>query len=248
MRYFFEIGYKGTRYHGWQSQKNAIGVQAVVEEKLHKLFRREINIVASGRTDTGVHCVKQYFHIDIDKELNCPDTLQRLNSFLPNDIAIHSIKRVKDEAHARYMATERTYEYRITKMKNPFTHEFAYYFFRPLDVITMNRAAALLIGAHDFQSFSKVKTDVNHFICDIKKAEWNEKGGLLVFTISANRFLRGMVRAIVGSLIDVGIGKTSLKSFQKIITSKDRRQAGMNVPPEGLFLVNVKYPRSIFLD
>ncbi|MEQ9593020.1 MAG: tRNA pseudouridine(38-40) synthase TruA [Cyclobacteriaceae bacterium] len=248
MRYFFEISYKGSSYHGWQSQKNALGVQAVVEEKLHKLFRREISIVGSGRTDTGVHCMQQYFHLDIDKELDYAETLQRLNSFLPSDIAIHSIRRVKDEAHARYMATERTYEYRITQVKNPFTHEFAYHYFRPLDVITMNRAATLLVGEQDFQSFSKVKTDVNHFICDIRKAEWNQKGGLLVFTITANRFLRGMVRAIVGSLVDVGSGKTSLKSFQKIVSSKDRKQAGMNVPPEGLFLMNVKYPRSIFLD
>ncbi len=248
MRYFFEISYKGSSYHGWQSQKNALGVQAVVEEKLHKLFRREISIVGSGRTDTGVHCVQQYFHLDIDQELNYADTLQRLNSFLPSDIAIHSIKKVKIEAHARYMATERTYEYRITQAKNPFMHEFAYYYFRPLDVITMNRAATLLVGEHDFQSFSKVKTDVNHFICDIRKAEWNEKRELLVFTITANRFLRGMVRAIVGSLVDVGTGKTSLKAFQKIVSSKDRKQAGMNVPPEGLFLMNVKYPKSIFLD
>lgn len=248
MRYFFEISYKGTNYHGWQSQTNAIGVQAAVEEVMKKLFRAEIKVVGSGRTDTGVHCIKQFFHVDLDKELNYQDALQRLNSFLPRDISINSIRNVKEDAHARYQATERTYEYRITPRKNPFYHDYAYYFFKKLDVSTMNKAATLLVGKQDFQSFSKVKTDVNHFICDIKRARWNEKGDLLVFTISANRFLRGMVRSIVGSLLDVGSGKSSLKDFQKIVKSKDRKQAGMNVPPEGLFLIDVKYPKQIFLD
>jgi len=248
MRYFFEISYNGTNYHGWQSQANAVGVQAVVENVFRKLFREDIGIVGSGRTDTGVHCIKQYFHADLEHDLDYKITIQKLNSFLPKAISINSIRKVKPDAHARYNAVERAYEYRITRVKNPFYQDYAYHFFKGTDIQTMNKAAALLVGEHDFQSFSKVKTDVNHFICSLKKARWNEKADLLVFTIVANRFLRGMVRSIVGSLLDVGTGKTSVNEFQRIIKSKDRKKAGMNVPPGGLYLVNVKYPARIFLD
>lgn len=248
MRYFFEITYNGSNYHGWQSQANAVGVQDVVEETFQKLFRKKIGIVGSGRTDTGVHCAQQFFHADIDAELDYPKTIQRLNSFLPKAIAIKSIRKVKPSASARYDAVERSYEYRITRTKNPLLQGYACLFFKPIDIGNMNEAASLLVGEHDFQAFSKVKTDVNHFICDLKKAKWNQRDDLLVFTIVANRFLRGMVRAIVGSLLDVGTGKTSMKEFQRIIKSKDRRQAGINVPAEGLYLMSVKYPKGIFLD
>ncbi len=248
MRYFFEISYNGTNYHGWQSQTNAVGVQAVVEDVFKKLFSKEISVVGSGRTDTGVHCMKQFFHADLDVVLDYQITIQKLNSFLPRAIAISNIRNVKPDAHARYDAVERAYEYRITKRKNPFYEGYAYHFFKEVDIQTMNEAAALLVGEHDFQSFSKVKTDVNHFICNLKKAKWNEKDDLLVFSIVANRFLRGMVRSIVGSLLDVGTGKTSINDFKKIIKSRDRKQAGMNVPPSGLYLTNVKYPNRIFLD
>jgi len=173
--------------------------------------------------------------------------IQRLNAFLPKDITIKDIQKVKPDAHARYDARTRVYEYVITRAKNPFLTNYAFYFFRDLDVPTMNRAAALLCGKHDFQSFSKVKTDVNHFICEVTAAHWNQKGELLVFRISANRFLRGMVRAIVGTLLDVGSGKITVKRFAEIIQGKDRKNAGMNVPPEGLYLINVKYPARIFL-
>lgn len=248
MRYFFEISYNGTNYHGWQSQANAIGVQQVVEEVFEKLFRNKIEIVGSGRTDTGVHCVQQFFHADFDHELDRMLIQQKLNSFLPKSISINGIRLVRSDAHARYSAVERAYEYRITKVKNPFYQDYAYHFFKELNIQTMNKAAALLVGEHDFESFSKVKTDVNHFICDLKKAKWNETGDLLVFHIAANRFLRGMVRSIVGTLLDVGSGKTSLKEFQQILKSKDRKKAGMNVPACGLYLVKVKYPKRIFLE
>lgn len=247
MRYFFQISYLGTRYHGWQTQANAIGVQKIVEEALSKLLREKISIVGSGRTDTGVHCAKQFFHADVSRALNTKDLILRMNSFLPKDIAIHNIIKVKPDAHARYDARQRAYEYKITRRKDPLLVGYAYHFFKEVDLKTMNTAAALLRGTHDFQCFSKVKTDVNHFICDVKKAEWNQKGELLVFNIVANRFLRGMVRAIVGSLLDVGTGKTTLKSFKQLIESKDRKQAGMNVPPEGLYLVDVEYRKNIFL-
>ena len=248
MRYFFEITYDGTKYNGWQNQANALGVQQVVEETLSKLLHEKISIVGSGRTDTGVHCIQQFFHADIQTEMERQEFLQRLNSFLPKDIAIREILPVKPEAHARYNARERAYEYHITTRKNPLLVGRAFYFFKKCDISLMNEAAALLVGEHDFTSFSKVKTDVNHFVCTIKKAHWAKNGDLMIFSISANRFLRGMVRAIVGTLLDVGSQKISIKEFQSIIKSKDRKKAGMNVPPEGLYLTQVKYPKNIFLN
>jgi tRNA pseudouridine38-40 synthase len=247
MRYLFEISYLGTRYNGWQTQANATGIQEIVEKALSTILRTETPIVGSGRTDTGVHCAQQFFHADIEKAFHSEKLIIQLNSFLPNDIAIRSIHAIHDKASARYDAIERTYEYHLTRVKDPLLVDRAFYCFKELNVSTMNQAAALLIGTHDFECFSKVKTDVNHFICDIKKAEWNEKGDLLVFTITANRFLRGMVRAIVGTLLDVGAGKTSVAGFQKIVSGKDRKKAGMNVPPEGLYLMKVKYPKKIFI-
>ncbi len=246
MRYFFEITYDGSSYAGWQNQMNALGVQQVVEEALSKLLREKVSIVGSGRTDSGVHCVQQFFHADIEKPIDRDILLVRLNSLLPKDIAIRSIKKAKSNAHARYDAFERSYEYHITAKKNPLLVGRAYYLFKPVNVEIMNAAASLLIGEHDFTSFSKVKTDVNHFRCTIKKAKWTKKGDVLIFSITANRFLRGMVRAIVGTLLDVGTGKISFKEFQAIIHSKDRKKAGMNVPAEGLFLTAVKYPKRIF--
>ncbi|MCI0750977.1 MAG: tRNA pseudouridine(38-40) synthase TruA [Flammeovirgaceae bacterium] len=247
-RFFLEIAYNGTHYSGWQNQKNAVGVQEVVEKSLSKLLREEIKIVGSGRTDTGVHCKQQFFHIDIHKEFNPPDLLHKLNAFLPKDIFISTIRKVKDTAHARYDAHERSYEYHITKIKNPFLDKLALHYFKPADVALMNKAAGILLGEHDFESFSKVKTDVNHFVCTIKKAEWKDQGDLLIFYITANRFLRGMVRAIVGTLLDVGSKKISLKEFEGIIAGRDRKKAGMNVAPHGLYLTRVKYPPSVFLD
>jgi len=248
MRYFFEISYNGAGYAGWQSQPNATGIQAVVEECLSLLLRQKTEITASGRTDAGVHCEQQFFHADIAEAIERTDLIHKMNSFLPHDIAILDIRSVKPDAHARYDATERSYVYRITRRKDPFTVGHAWYFFKPLNVSLMNEAAALLPGIQDFQCFSKVKTDVNNFICDIKRASWQETGDRLEFHITANRFLRGMVRAIVGTLIDVGQGKTSIEKFREILSTRDRREAGANVPPEGLFLKQVTYPADIFLE
>jgi tRNA pseudouridine38-40 synthase len=246
-RFFFEIQYDGRSYHGWQSQKNAIGVQQIVEEALSTLLNTPLQIVGSGRTDTGVHCSQQFFHADIEKDFDKEVLRNKLNSFLPRDIAIASIRPVKPEAHARYSAISRAYEYHITKKKNPFLEGHALHYFKPVNIQTMNKAAALILGAHDFQCFSKVKTDVNNFLCTVKKAHWAEKGDVLIFKIEANRFLRGMVRATVGTLLDVGTGKISITDFKQIIKSKDRKKAGENVSPAGLFLTKVKYPASIFL-
>jgi tRNA pseudouridine38-40 synthase len=246
-RLLFEIAYKGTHYAGWQSQPNATSVQEVVEDALSKLLRAEIKIVGSGRTDTGVHCEQQFFHADIEKSVDAEKLLLRLNSILPKDISIQSIRPIKPEAHARYDATERTYQYRITQQKSPFLEGLALHYFKSLDIQTMNKAAALLTGEHDFECFSKVKTDVNHFKCTIKKSVWKQEGNILEFTITANRFLRGMVRAIVGTLLDVGSGKITVKEFEAIMKSKDRRKAGANVDAHGLFLVKVKYPSTIYI-
>ncbi len=247
MRYFFEISYNGARYAGWQSQLNATGIQTVIEECLSTLLREKIEITASGRTDAGVHCEQQFFHADIGQHIDRADLVHRMNSFLPRDIAIHNVLAVRPDANARYDAVERAYVYRITRRKDPLSTGYAWYFFKPLNVSLMNEAAALLIGKQDFQCFSKVKTDVNNFICDVKRASWQENGDRLEFYIAANRFLRGMVRAIVGTLVDVGQGKTSIEKFREILSARDRREAGANVPPEGLFLKHVLYPVDIFL-
>lgn len=247
MRYLFQISYLGTHYHGWQSQRNAVGVQEVVEKVMSTVLRQKVEIVASGRTDTGVHCARQFFHVDILHSFDTDKLLLQLNSYLPKDIAIQSAREIKGNASARYDAIERTYEYHITQVKNPLKVDLAFHYFKKIDVELMNAAAALLLGEHDFECFSKVKTDVNHFLCTLKKATWNQKQYDLVFTVAANRFLRGMVRAIVGTLLDVGSGKTSMKEFETIIKSKDRKRAGMNVPAHGLYLMDVKYPQSIFI-
>jgi len=247
MRFLFEITYKGTDYHGWQSQHNATGIQQVIEEAMTKLLREKISIVGSGRTDTGVHCAQQFFHADIEAKVEFDHLFMRMNSFLPKDIAVRSIRAIKPDASARYDAYERTYQYHITRSKDPLREGLSFYFFKPLDLGVLQRGADVLVGKHDFECFSKVKTDVNHFICDIKQAEWNQKGDLLVFTITANRFLRGMVRAVVGTLLDAGTGKTTLDDIREVLKSKDRKKAGMNVPPEGLFLTSVKYPKAIFI-
>ncbi len=247
MRFLFEITYKGTNYHGWQSQHNAIGIQQVIEGAMTKLLREKIAIVGSGRTDSGVHCAQQFFHADVESEFEFETLIIRLNSFLPKDIAVRSIRKIKTDASARYDAYERTYQYHITRVKDPLREGLSFYFFKPLDLDVLQKGADILMGKHDFECFSKVKTDVNHFICEIKQAEWNQKGDLLVFTITANRFLRGMVRAVVGTLLDAGTGKTSLDDIRAVLKSKDRKKAGMNVPPEGLFLTSVKYPKTIFI-
>ena len=247
MRYFFEIAYHGKNYAGWQSQANAVGIQAVIEDALTKILRTPVKIVGSGRTDTGVHCKQQFFHTDLELISDPQFLIAKLNSFLPADLAIKSLRPVKEDSSARYSATERSYQYLITLKKNPFLQGLALHYFKALDIKTMNKAASLLVGVHDFTSFSKVKTDVNHFLCGIKSAKWVEEGDCLMFNITANRFLRGMVRAIVGTLLEVGSGKISIDEFKNIIESKDRKRAGANVAPHGLYLVSVKYPASIFM-
>ncbi|MFM9075197.1 MAG: tRNA pseudouridine(38-40) synthase TruA [Bacteroidota bacterium] len=247
MRYFFNISYLGMAYNGWQSQPNGKGVQEMVEQALSSLFRKKISITGSGRTDTGVHCESQWFHADIDQAFVPVDLVHRLNSFLPRDISINDIRPVRPDASARYDATARSYRYVITLRKDPLLTGRALHWFKPLDIGNMQEAAGLLKGTHDFECFSKVKTDVDHFRCTVKRAVWKKNGHMLVFEITANRFLRGMVRAIVGTLLDVGTGKITVQDFARIIEGKDRKKAGMNVAPEGLYLVKVDYPGRVFL-
>lgn len=245
MRYFFEIAYKGTKYHGWQRQNNAITVQQSVEEALSTILRQPMTIMGSGRTDTGVHCKQQYFHIETTLPLK-NDLVRALNNFLSPDIAILSLHPVVEDAHARFSATTRKYEYHITKIKDPFSKDLKYHFNRPLNIKTMNEAAALLVGKQDFESFSRVKTEVNNFLCEITEAYWIENDNDLVFHIKANRFLRGMVRAIVGTLLDVGLGKITSADVESIIIAKNRKMAGAAAPAHGLFITEVNYPSDIY--
>ncbi|MBV7441733.1 tRNA pseudouridine(38-40) synthase TruA [Weeksellaceae bacterium TAE3-ERU29] len=247
MRYFIEFSYKGTNYHGWQIQPNAITVQEVLEDRLSKLLGGEINVVAAGRTDTGVHAKQMYGHADFE----CSDIdklVLRLNNFLPNDIAIHSIVPVKNDAHARFDAVARTYEYYIETEKNAFSTESVWYFpYGSLNIDLMNEAAGKLFNYDDFTSFARLHADNKTNICEIKEAYWQENGNQLKFTISADRFLRNMVRAIVGTLVEVGQEKINIIEFKQIIEKKGRKFASASAPAQGLFLSEVKYPKDIFM-
>ena len=242
MRYFIELAYKGKNYFGWQRQPKQISVQEVLEEKLSVLLRKKIVIVGAGRTDTGVHAKQMYAHFDYDDIIEIDKFIFKLNSFLPKDIAIYDIFIVKDDAHARFDATSRAYEYLIHIGKSPFLTEGAYQINNKLDVDKMNEAARLMYNYTDFKCFSKSKTDVRTYNCDVMNAEWVQQGSLLIFHVKADRFLRNMVRAIVGSLIEVGKGISSIEDFKNIIESRDRNQAGTSVPSQGLYLTEIIYP------
>lgn len=246
MRYFLDISYKGTSYHGWQFQKNAHTLQAEIENAISRLLGVQTPIMASGRTDAGVHAKQQIAHFDTVESIDVEKLEFRLNRFFARDITINSIVEVKPDAHARFNANERAYEYYINQKKNPFLQEVSYYFSNPLNVELMNEAASKLVGIQDFESFSKVKTEVNNFICNITKAHWQIENDSLVFHVTANRFLRGMVRALVGTLLEVGLEKMTVEDFIKIIEQKDRTAAGRAVPPKGLFLSKVSYPSSVY--
>ncbi len=255
MRYFLEVAYEGTNYHGWQSQNNTPKtVQAIIEDGLSKILRTQTPITGSGRTDTGVHCKKQFAHFDVENEVNVEDLKYRMNSFLPPQIAILKVIPVVETAHARFDAFLRTYHYHVILEKSPFLINHAHFHRKGLDDTSfekMNAAAKYLLEHKNFESFSKVKTQVSNFECDISKAIWTKEEDSQTefwrFTVSANRFLRGMVRAIVGSLFLVGEGKIEIEEFEKIILDKNRKSAGFSVPSNGLFLVDVEYPKEIFV-
>lgn len=245
-RYFIYLAYKGTAYKGWQTQPNGITVQEVLEKALSTVLRTTISIVGAGRTDAGVHASQMVAHFDAGPDLETTALVRKLNSFLPRDIAIQHIVEVKATAHARFDAIGRVYEYRLTLNKNPFMTETAAYIPGPFDFDKMNAAAEKLLHYTDFTSFSKLHTDVKTNNCTIRTAHWSQRGGLWIFTIEADRFLRNMVRAIVGTLLDVGRGKLSVDDFCHIIEAKDRCRAGTSAPASGLFLTEVRYPKEIF--
>ena len=246
-RYFIKLDYNGSPFHGWQIQPNAVTVQEWINRALSNLLKEEINVVGCGRTDTGVHARNFYAHFD-SKHVNISDNenlIFKLNRFLPKEIFIHEITKMHSDAHCRFDAIERTYKYYITLQKDPFNFLYSSYLYGDIDIEKMNSASAKLFDYTDFTSFSKVDTDTKTNNCVIKKAEWKKSGNMLIFTISADRFLRNMVRAIVGTLLEVGKGKISVDDFCKIIETKDRSKAGVSAPANALFLEDVKYPYAI---
>lgn len=241
MRYFIKLAYNGTHYHGWQCQPNASSVQETLNKAVSVILNSEINLMGAGRTDTGVHATEMYAHFDFEKPFDLKSIVHKLNSYLPKDIVVYAVIPVPDEAHARFDATKRTYEYHINSFKDAFLQDGSWYFHKKLDLDSMNEASKLLFNHTDFQCFSKVNTDVNTFDCTIFEAYWQQKDNQIVFTISANRFLRNMVRAIVGTLVNVGLHKISLDDFNEIIKSKNREKAGFSVPAHGLYLTKIEY-------
>ena len=247
MRYFLELSYNGKAYHGWQNQPNAISVQEVIEKGLSTLLRESIAIVGAGRTDAGVHAKQMFAHFDTDLEVGEENLVFKLNSYLPKDIAIQNIFGVIPEAHARFDALSRTYLYRVSLEKDAFNYNNAYYFKGELDLDKMNEASKILFDYMDFECFSKTNTDVNTFNCKIMKAEWTQYENELHFVIKADRFLRNMVRAIVGTMINIGVGKIEVEELHNIIKSKNRSEAGFSVPAHGLYLTKIEYPKEIKL-
>jgi len=249
-RYFLEIAYDGTAYNGWQTQPNGVTVQQVIEEKLSALLRSPHTIVGSGRTDTGVHARQQIAHTEIAPEVLVISTKEmeyKLNRMLPSDIAVLSVRKVKDGAHARFDAVARTYQYRISFRRDPFLRNYCYQVWHDLDMEKMQQACEVLKEYEDFSSFCKSNAGSKTSICRIRLAQWEQQEDKSwIFTISADRFLRNMVRAIVGTMVEIGKGRLSLQEFRTVIETKDRRAAGTSAPPQGLFLTRVEYPEEIY--
>ncbi len=259
-RYFIEVSYKGTEYSGFQIQKNSNSIQAEIEKALSVFFKQKFSLTGASRTDSGVHALQNYFHFDTipsSQEKKVPDNLQvsddsyteldfekaiyNLNAILPRDILIKKILKVDDKAHCRFNAISREYEYIIYSEKNPFLEDRAYYYPYPLDIGKLMDAAQIILSNNDFTSFSKKNTQVKDFICHIKKSEWEKGNDTLVYRVKSNRFLRGMVKGLVGTMLRVGTGKITLERFRKIIENKDCTKADFSVPPGGLFLMKVQY-------
>ena len=244
MRFFIELAYNGTNYHGWQTQPNAKTVQAEVNKVLSTILNVNIEVIGAGRTDAGVHARQMFAHFDCDIDFGIRNLIFRLNSFLDSDIVILDIFKVKEKANSRFDAISRTYKYHIIRKKDPFI-KTAYLFQKDLDVEAMNKACQHMLGTHDFTSFSKSNTHTFTNNCNVMLASWEIVNNELIFTIKGNRFLRNMVRAIVGTLIDVGVGKIISDDLVEIIAARDRSRSGTSVPAEGLFLFEVKYPDQI---
>ncbi|MBO7067061.1 MAG: tRNA pseudouridine(38-40) synthase TruA [Bacteroidaceae bacterium] len=244
MRYFITLSYDGTRYHGWQIQPNGISVQETLQQALSTLLREPIEVVGAGRTDAGVHARMMVAHFDYEGSPDCPQLLYRLNKILPPDIAVQNIEPVAPDMHARFSATGRTYHYFVHTRKDPFCRHYSWLLHGSIDFAAMNEAAQALLRYQDFTSFSKVNTDTKTNLCTITEAHWDEIGdGQWRFTITANRFLRNMVRAIVGTLLEVGRGRMTKDEFCQVIEQKNRCSAGESVPGNALFLIDVDFRR-----
>ncbi len=245
MRYFLEVAYKGTNYSGFQSQKNANTIQAEIQKSFKTILKKELELTGSSRTDAGVHAYQNYFHFDVESELSS-QLLYNLNAVLPNDIAIKDLLKVKDDGHCRFDAISREYKYHIYQRKNPFLTDKAFYFPYRLDFDLMQRAASIVTEYTDFTSFSKRNTQVKSFVCDIKESKWVVHGDHVLYHVKANRFLRGMVRALTATMLKLGRGKIDLVTFKSIIEAKDCSVANFAVPAHGLFLSEVCFPENYF--
>ena len=246
LRYFIKLAYKGTNYHGWQVQPNAITVQELLNKAFSTIFRTPLEIVGAGRTDTGVHAEEFFAHVDIENEFNPKEIIFKLNGLLPNDIVVYDIFETNENAHARFDAASRSYEYRIFLGENPFLTETAWQLVTTkLAVDKMNEAAEILKTHTNFKCFSRSNSDVRTYNCNIMQAGWKQTDQLLVFKITADRFLRNMVRAIVGTLVEKGKRKMTLAEFKSVIESENRCNAGPSAPAQGLFLTHVTYPKTI---
>ncbi|MEP0365329.1 MAG: tRNA pseudouridine(38-40) synthase TruA [Cyclobacteriaceae bacterium] len=248
VRFFLDISYLGTAFHGWQIQNNASSVQEEINKALSTILRSETECVGSGRTDTGVHATHQIAHFDTDSEAEPEALVYKLNSFLPKSISINNCRQVNNEAHARFDADMRSYEYHIHHHKNPFKQGHSYLFKATINTDLIDQACEIIKGWENFEALSRVQTEVNHFNCEIKEIKWQATNEGSFFHVSANRFLRGMVRAIVGTLLEVGQGRMALDQFKEVLESGDRRKAGRAVPPEGLYLTRVSYPDHIYIN
>lgn len=246
-RYFIYLGYNGKPFCGWQVQPNGVSVQQCIEEALATLFRRQMPIVGAGRTDAGVHARQMVAHFDTEAPIqDIPFLVEKLNRLLPKEIAIYTLVPVLQDAHARFDALSRTYNYCIATAKDPFNFDYVYRVQGKLDFAAMNEAGKILYEYTDFTSFSKLHTDVKTNNCRVMRAEWTQERDLWVFTIQADRFLRNMVRAIVGTLLEVGRGKMPACGLREVIEAKDRSKAGTSVPGQALFLSEVHYPERLF--
>lgn len=250
MRYFIYLSYDGTAYHGWQVQPNAVSVQQRMNEALSTLLRgKNSDVTGAGRTDAGVHAHMMVAHFDIEDEVDCVWLTEKLNRILPYDIVVNKVVRVKPDAHARFDAKARTYHYWVYTRKNPFKRHYATRISYSLDFNCMNEAASYLLSVKDFTSFSKLHTDVKTNICRVTKAEWTRvDDDLWQFEITADRFLRNMVRAVVGTLVEVGRGRMSIDDFKRVVAQKDRCAAGDSMPGNALSLVDIAYDNNIFED
>ena len=246
MRYFIELAYRGTNYHGWQAQPNATSVQSMIEEALNAILRKQISVTGAGRTDAGVHASYFTLHFDIEKPVS-ESLTYKLNSFLPNDILILRILEVPDKAHARFDALSRTYRYVLTAKKHPFASGLSTFIPRLPDTAILNEASAFLLTCNDFSTFSKLHSNNKTNICRIDKAVWTNYKDFLIFTITADRFLRNMVRSLTGTLLNVGWGKLNPDAFGETVISKDRSKAGTSAPAEGLYLTDITYPQPLGL-